>query len=213
MKEKGNMLTVKLLFSAAIIGHLLCGYCDCLLTYIPGYGKFDPKSMSDNKLMSKTFEKMTLKNPQMSMILGCFALMMIAAGYFGMYLWFSKISKIISILILISATLFFIPGTAHHVFCGVAEWFYIKMGRTEEAREAVVKFFKDTSITMILCYLGMAVFGITLFVAVVTGTAEIPRWGCIFNVVPLYLLTFWLRVGGMGNWCGAVMFAGLMFLI
>lgn len=98
------------------------------------------------------------------------------------------------------------------MFCGVAMWFYIRLGRTEEARKAVVQFFKDTSITMIICYLGMAVFGVTMFIAVVTGATDLPRWACIFNVVPLYLLTFWFRIGGTGNWCGAIMFLGLFIL-
>ena len=206
------MNIINILFVIAIIGHLLCGYCDCLLTYIPGGKKFDVKVMKDNDAMAETFEKMPLKNPLISMLLGCFALMMIVAGYYGVYLWMSNLSKVYSIIILIGALWFFIFGVAHHVFCGAAMWFYVRLGRTEEARKSVVHFFKDTSITMILCYLGMAIFGVTVFIAVVTGATDLPRWACIFNVVPLYLLTLWFRVGGTGNWCGAIMFAGLLVL-
>lgn len=35
------MSRIQILFLIAIFGHLLCGYCDCLLTYVPGGGKFD----------------------------------------------------------------------------------------------------------------------------------------------------------------------------
>ena len=51
------MSIIQILFLFAIAGHLLCGYCDCLLTYVPGGKKFGAKQLKDNVLMSKTFEK------------------------------------------------------------------------------------------------------------------------------------------------------------
>ena len=207
------MSTIQVLFLTAIAGHLLCGYCDCLLTYVPGGKKFDFRQMSDNGSMSETFAKMPLRNPRLSMVLGCFALLLCSGGYYGIYLWMKPFSNTYAVILLISAALFFIPGTAHHVFCGVAEWFYIRMGRTEDARSAVVQFFKDTSATMIACYVGLLIFGVTLFIAVVTGATDIPGWGCVFNTVPLFIALPPLRIGGTGNWCGAAMFLGLLFLI
>lgn len=207
------MNILKVLFVLAIAGHLLCGYCDCLLTYVPGGKKFDYKQMSDNGSMSEVFSKMPLKNPRLSMVLGCLALLLCSAGYYGIYLWMKPFSNACAVILLIAAALFFIPGTAHHVFCGAAEWFYIRMGRTEEARGAVVHFFKETSATMIACYAGLLIFGATLFVAVVSGTTELPRWACVFNTVPLFIVLAPLRIGGTGNWCGAAMFLGLLFLI
>ena len=73
--------------------------------------------------------------------------------------------------------------------------------------------FKDTSTTMIVCYLGWAVFGIALFVSVITGKTDLPAWACVFNILPLYAVTFPFHIGGTGNWCGAVMFAGILMLI
>ena len=179
------MSLIQTLFLIAMFGHLLCGYCDCLLTYVPGGGKFDFKKMSDNKIMSETIKKMPLKNTTLSMVLGCLALLMCSAGYFGVYLWIKPNSDVYAIIILIASALFFIPGTAHHVFCGVAEWFYIRLGRTEEARQAVLQFFKETSITMIACYIGSIVFGVTLFIAAITGATSAPRWACIFNTMSI----------------------------
>ena len=99
------------------------------------------------------------------------------------------------------------------MFCGVAEWFYIRLGMSEEVRQAVVQFFKDTSATMIACYVGFLVFGVTLFIAIVSGSTNIPSWACIFNVVPMLLLFMPLRIGGTGNWCSAVMFFALFLLV
>lgn len=207
------MNTMQILFLIAIAGHLLCGYCDCLLTYVPGGKKFGAKQLKDKALMAETFEKMPLKNPLLSMLLGCLALFMCSAGYYSIYLWMKEFSKTYAAIILISSVLFIVAGTAHHILCGVAEWMYVRMGRTEEAFDAVIKLFKDTSATMIACYLGWAIFGIIMLVAVITGITNIPRWACIFNIVPLFLVTFPFHIGGMGNWCGAAMFTGLLVMI
>jgi hypothetical protein len=104
-------------------------------------------------------------------------------------------------------------GVAHHVFCGMPEWLYVKMGRTEEARQLITEFFKKTSVTLIVCYLGFLIFGVSLFVPVVSGWTPLPRWACVFNILPLMLVLMPTRVGGSGNWAGAVMFLGLMFLL
>ena len=37
------------------------------------------------ELAAETFEKMPLKNPLLSMLLGCFALFMCSFGYYGIY--------------------------------------------------------------------------------------------------------------------------------
>ena len=209
---EGQMSLVKILFLIAVAGHLICGCCDCLITYVPGGKKFDFIKMSDNKAMSETFANMPLKNINISMLAGCLAIFMIACGYYGLYLWMSEFSHVYAVIILISIGVFLSFGTAHHVFCGVAEWFYVRMGMTEDARKAVVKFFKDTSVTMIGCYIGLIALGVALFVAVVTGTTSLPQWACIVNYFPVALLLLPLRIGGAVNWAGAVMFTGLMLL-
>jgi len=207
------MSLIKVLFLIAVIGHLLCGCCDCLITYVPGGKKLDFKQMSDNKAMSETFAKMPLRNINISMLAGCVALFMIACGYYGMYLWMSDFSRVYAVIILIAIGISLSFGVAHHVFCGVAEWFYVRMGMTEEARQAVVKFFKDTSITMIGCYIGLITLGVVLFIAVVTGTTTLPQWACVINYIPFAMVLLPFRIGGAGNWSGALMFLGLLILI
>ena len=109
--------------------------------------------------------------------------------------------------------LFATSGIAHHVFCGVAEWFYIRFGMTEDALKGVTQFFKSTASTMIACYIGMLLAGVALFVPIVTEATPLPVWACIFNAVPLTLFFTPLRIGGTGNWCGAVMFAALLVMV
>ena len=207
------MNLIKILFLIAIVGHLICGYCDCLITYVPGGKKLDITKMSDNKILSETFENMPLRNPLISMLAGCPALLMVACGYYGLYLWMSEFSKTFAVIILIATGILLSFGVAHHVFCGAGEWFYVQMGRTDEAGKAVVKFMKDTSLTMIGCYIGMITLGVVLFIAVVSGATSLPQWACVINYIPFALLIMPFRIGGAGNWSGALMFFGLLLLI
>ena len=109
-------------------------------------------------------------------------------------------------LMLAGCVLFFLPGVAHHVFCGAVEWFYLRLGRTEEAREVIVDFFKGTSATMFL-------FAVSLFVPVVSGETNLPRWACLCNTLPLFLLLSPLRIVGTMNLVSAVLFFGLFVLV
>lgn len=104
------MNTIKILMLIAVAGHILCGWCDCLLTYIPGGKKLDIKAMSDNGKMAETLGSMPLKNPLMSMILGCLALFMCSVGYYGIYLWMKDQSEVTAVIMLISAAVFLIFG-------------------------------------------------------------------------------------------------------
>ena len=112
----------------------------------------------------------------------------------------------------VGCAMVFTFGMAHHILCGAPEWLYVRLGRTQEALDIINELFRKTSITMVVCYLGFLVFGIALFVAVVSGWTPLPRWACVFNVLPLMLALFPLRVGGAGNWAGAIMFLGLLLL-
>ena len=87
------------------------------------------------------------------------------------------------------------------------------MGMTEDARVAIMEFFKKTSVTMIACYLGLIVIGVILFVMVVTGATTLPAWACIFNIILIASVLFPFHIGGAGNWAGVIMFLGLLFLI
>ena len=206
------MSTMKIAFLFAIAGHLLCGVCDCLLTYLP-HGRFRFEDMKDNDRLSAAFRDMPLRNPLLSMLLGCLAMFLFAFGYLALVDWMRAFSEPCALLMLISTVMVLTFGMAHHVFCGVPEWLYVRLGRTQEALDIINEFFRKTSITMVMCYLGFLIFGVTFFAAVVSGITPLPRWACIFNVLPLMLAFLPLRVGGAGNWAGAVMFLGLFFLM
>jgi len=206
------MTLIKILFLIAFIGHLFCWRCDWIITYTPK-GRFQIKDIEDNQRMAELFDAMSLKNPLISMLLGVVALTMIFFGYFGLYEWMKQFSAFYAGIIIASAIIYLISGTAHHVFCGAVEWFYIRLGRTEEARQIILEFFKKTSVTMYIYLIGMLIFSVAFLIAVVTGQTSLPQWSCIFNVLPLFLILSPFRIAGAGNLAGAGMFLGLFFLV
>ncbi len=205
-------VNMKLTLIIACLGHIICGITDCLLAYTPD-GRFDfKKDTSDSEKMKKLFEKMPLRRIELSMLDGVMALFMAAFGYIGLSRWAQEYSYISGKIMFISGMFFIVPITAHHVFCGAVEWFYIKLGRTDEALETVLCFFKRTAAAA-AAYVGLLVFAGTLLVLVVSGKTSLPVWACVFNTLPLFVLLAPTKLPAKGNIAGAVMFLGLSILI
>lgn len=207
-----TIATMKVLLLLACVGHLALWRCDWIITYLDG-GRFGFKDLQDNDRLSSVLGNTDPKKPMVSMVLGVFALTVAFPGYLAVGIWMKQFSPVLSVIMSISCILSVLPGIAHHVFCGAVEWFYIRLGKTEQARQAIVEFFKKTSCTMVFCYSFLLVFAVSLFVAVVAGMTTLPRWACVFNVLPLFIVLFPLRIVGTGNIANALMFLGLAVLI
>jgi hypothetical protein len=48
---------------------------------------------------------------------------------------------------------------------------------------------------------------------VVTGNTSLPRWACIFNTLPAFLLLAPTKIPAKGNIANAFMFIGLTFFM
>ncbi len=195
----------------AFIGHIICGVTDCMLAYTKD-GRFEFSDVKDNKKMQKVFSSMSLKQMELAMLVGVFALFMASFGYIEISSWISESSPVIGQIMRIAAMFFIVLISAHHVLCGAVEWFYVKLGMTDEALKNVIDFFKRTSIAAI-AYVGLLVFDILLFVLVVTGKTDLPGWACVFNTIPAFLLLAPTKVPAKGNIANAFMFLGLTFML
>ncbi len=204
---------MKMVLLIACVGHVLCGICDCLLGYSPS-GRLDLKSAhKDPVKMRTTFEDMPLKWPLISIILGVYAITAFGFGYLGLSRWMEDYSKIASVIMYISAVFFLISIVVHHIICGLVEWLYVRMGRTDEARTVALEFQMKTIATMFVGYLGLVIYVITLFVMVVMGRTTLPVWTCIFNTLPLMLLLSITKLPAKGNIAGAIMYLGLFIFL
>lgn len=202
----------KLLMITAFVGHLLCWYCDWLITCTPK-GKFSVNALNNNDRLSHLFEGVSSNRPMLSLNLGIVALAMSFCGFMGIYEWMKQFSQTQAVVILISSAAFILFIIPHHIICALIEWFYIKEGMTEKARKIILSFFKKTSFTMIVGYVGLLVFAVTFFIAVVTGETSLARAACIFNTLPLFLIVSLFKPVGAGNIANAIMFLALAALI
>ncbi len=202
---------MKIVLIIACIGHIICGITDCMLAYTKE-GRFDFSDIKDNEKMQKIFLPMSLKQVILAMFIGVFALFMASFGYIEISRWISETSPVIGCITLIAAMFFLVLISAHHVLCGAVEWFYVKLERTEEALNAVTDFFRSTIIAAI-AYVGLLVFAVILFILIAAGKTDLPRWACIFNTFPAFLLLVPTKIPAKGNIANAFMFLGLAFLI
>ena len=203
---------MRIALCAALIGHILCGISDCLLSYSHS-GRLNLKEITDPDKMSEMFEDMPLSFPLASMLLGTAAITMFGFGYFALSDWMSTFSKTAANIMFVSSVVFLIPIVTHHVFCGVVEWIYIRLGRTKAAREAVLEMQIKTIATMIVGSLGLLTFMITLFVMIVMGNTSLPVWACVFNTLVVMIVLIPTKLPAKGNIAGAIMYLGLLILI
>lgn len=74
------MLQWKIFMLMALVGHILCGISDCLLTYEPN-GKVDLTNFKDYNKSKIAFQGMSLKNLSVAMLLGVIAMALEIFGY------------------------------------------------------------------------------------------------------------------------------------
>lgn len=197
----------------AFIGHILCGICDCLLSYSPS-GRLDLKgALKSSDKMREVFKDYPIGWSLISILLGVFAITMFGFGYLELSRWMAEYSRMASSIMYISAVVFLIPIVVHHIICGLVEWLYVRLGKTDEARDVALEFQVKTIATMIAGYLGLAIFLITLFVMVVTGKTQLPQWACVLNTLPLMLVLTCTKLPAKGNIAGAIMYLGLFILL
>ena len=204
---------MKTVLLIAFIGHVLCGICDCLLSYSPN-GRLDLKgALKSPEKMREVFKDYPIRWSLLSIMLGVYAITAFGFGYLALSRWMEQYSDTASAVMYISAVVFLISIVVHHIICGLVEWLYVRLGRTDEARDAALEFQKKTIATMVVGYLGLAAFVITLFIMVIIGKTSLPQWACIINTLPLMIILLPTKLPAKGNIAGALMFFGLLLLL
>ena len=204
---------MKTVLLIAFIGHVLCGICDCLLGYSPN-GRLDLKgALKSPEKMREVFKDYPVRWSLLSIMFGVYAITAFGFGYLALSRWMEQYSDTASAVMYISAVVFLISIVVHHVICGLVEWLYVRLGRTDEARDAALEFQKKTIATMVVGYLGLAAFVFTLFIMVITGKTSLPQWACVLNTLPLMIILLPTKLPAKGNIAGALMFLGLFIII
>ena len=204
---------MKTVLLIAFIGHVLCGICDCLLNYSPN-GRLDLKgALKSPEKMREVFKDYPVRWSLLSIMLGVYAITAFGFGYLALSRWMEQYSDTASAVMYISAVVFLISIVVHHIICGLVEWLYVRLGRTDQARAATLEFQKKTIATMVVGYLGLAAFVFTLFIMVIMGKTSLPQWACVLNTLPLMIILLPTKLPAKGNIAGALMFLGLFIII
>ena len=204
---------MKTVLLIAFIGHVLCGICDGVLSYSPN-GRLDLKgALKSPEKMREVFKDYPIRWSLLSIMFGVYAITAFGFGYLALSRWMEQYSDTASAVMYISAVVFLISIVVHHIICGLVEWLYVRLGRTDEAREAALEFQKKTIATMVVGYLGLAAFVFTLFIMVITGKTSLPQWACVLNTLPLMIILLPTKLPAKGNIAGALMFLGLFIII
>lgn len=153
----------KIILLIALIGHIVLGISDCLMVY-GKKGRINTKNIKDSEKMAAEYEHVPLKYPSIALLTGVYAVTALAFGYLALADWMESFSHTSSVIMYASAVIFVISIVIHHEFFGLLGWFYVRLGRTPEAREAVLDFMKKTSYTMFTGYAAWLVFCVTLFI-------------------------------------------------
>ena len=89
---------LKTVLFLAFIGHVLCGVCDCLLSYSPS-GRLDLKGvLKSSDKMRTAFADMPLKWPLISIMLGVYAITAFGFGYLELSKWMGDFSETASVI-------------------------------------------------------------------------------------------------------------------
>lgn len=203
---------MKIILIIALIGHIICCICDYIITYTPN-GKFGIADLKNNEKLSARFKNMPTSRQMISMLVGIAAMAMQVCGYFALADNMRKTASVCAVIMAIGAVIYISFGVAHHIICGLLEWFYIKFDRTEKARVTILEFFRKTSVTMIACYLAIAIMSAALFIGIITGGTTAPAWACVFNNVIFFIVLTPFKITGAGNIAGALTFLGLLIFM
>ena len=94
------------------------------------------------------FENMPLWQPMTSILLSTFSITAMTFSYLALGQWMQQYNVVLAIIMLVSAIVLAVPIVTHHIICGLLEWFFVRLGRTDEVCVAVLELQKKTIATM-----------------------------------------------------------------
>lgn len=210
---KNSSINPKLLLFGAV-GHLLCWLGGDMVLYFVPNGPLDTTGLFD---YSKTVEMLMGANPlqfTISGIVGTVSMMLVLIAYYQIYLFLKPNSKVLSKLTLVGALLTCVPGAVMHFTTTTMLWYFVKSGATKEAHDVMLSFFSETMVTTSMCYVGVLMVCVSLFIAVVRGKTCLPKWCCLINSLSLTVVVGILLAGmGAMNVASSLMFLGLFVFI
>lgn len=174
------------LFMIAILGTVICFIGDNLL------GHYTPASDFENKLMCINFSY-EWKNVHptvfaISGVFGIISLLMMFAGFYGVYLKIKENNKTLARFLLFSSFIFVSVGTVYHNVFSISAYIYNKlcMSNIANAKEITLDVFNTFILVSSLAAIGYIGIVTSMFISVIKGYIFPKKWMCIIN--PLFFM-------------------------
>ena len=185
MKEKE-------LYLIAMSGAIICFIGDNLLGY------YIPAEDFGNKLMCINFSyEWANVNPNRFVwagLCGIISLIMMFAGFYGIYLRIKKKSNYPSKAFLFASFLFTSVGTMYHNVFAIVAYTYNKLVQShfDAAKTVSLDIFNTFILVGALAAVGYAVIVIIMFMEGIKGNLYPRKWMCIINPFVFMVICIWL---------------------
>jgi len=171
----------KRLYIIAMLGALICFIGDNLLGYYTPAADFGNKKMC----ISFSYEWADV-NPYRFVVAGMcgvVSLLMMFAGFYGIYLRMKRANSKLSKPFLFGAFLFVCVGTMYHNVFAIAAYIYNKLSASgfTEAKELTLDIFNTFILVGAIAAVGYGVMVITFFIDSIKGIIYPRKWMCIIN--------------------------------
>lgn len=129
-----NILCI--LLALGIIGHAINMYCDRILSIFPnGTLKLvNYSKLKEGDYAAKLLEGVSPSVPMRSGVLGVFAIVLEFCGYAALAAYAYQKAPVYGAILFAGTTFACIVSSAYHLKCGLAEYMFLKYGRTNVPR-------------------------------------------------------------------------------
>lgn len=209
-----NIIMLKIMLGLGILGHALNMYCDRILSIFPA-GQIDYstiKNLFDGDYAARLMEGTSEKVPMFSSVAGAFSIILEVLGYSALGLYTYSFNHILGGLILLGSLISGVLASAYHVKVGFSEYLFIKMGRDDRAKEAMMAL-QQNGTALRTCALGTAIILIAYVIAVVTGTIGFPIWSLVFTIIPIFIIILPFKIVGSLHIGAMISMLGWMLLM
>lgn len=191
------MTFFQIMLLLGILGHAINMYCDRILSIFPN-GKLMLKNyqkIREEGYAAKLMEGVSPSVPLRSGVLGVFSIVLEFCGYSGMAAYVFQHAKVPGAILFFSTAYSCIVSSAYHLKCGLAQYLFLKYGRTEQAKNIMLDLM-DCGPALRSCYVTLLTYMVVLFIAIVTGAIGFPVWAVIFTILPLFVALFPFQIVG-----------------
>ena len=201
----------KILILTGVLGYALCLVADFILEFVNGT-HLTMEAFADFEAFYRLTEGVTAGRFAVSGILGLSSMVLIALGMVGLYEFTKTSAPVLSEFVLVGGVGSAVLGGGFHLLCTLEPWFFVSLGRTEEAFNILQQFVSAHGIVFILNPIFYTLMSVPLFIILVTKKTVLPRWSCVFNLVLLFFILNAIHVPGATSIAGLLMCGGIFVL-